>query len=617
MGLIPIKTKIQYQFFIYYLFLSVIPLLALSYYSYSNIKTNAQKELVNTISFDIRQSQASLDDLYTRFQKYMDILSNSTTFYSFVLSALSDIKHGDIQHAKYIGTMSLDPQIKSLFATDDAISAAMVVIDGRVVYSYKSFVSVTNDFKNNPIIASTEASPNMRWFSNQLSPFGVFEGKYSVITKNIYNIMGNNPSESLCQIILLVNQQTMNDLLSSQLRFSDSIVRVLDTDNTVIAGNDHTFPISDHRIATMTGQLPLNQSLDTMSYLDDFFVLQNKSNATNWRIIQLSSSKHVTEASSSIILFSIILVVALLMLMILFSFFISKEILLPIKRLANAMKKVGEMNIKMAVAPNSTNEISQIASGFNQMVDRIDNLFRHTIEIEHQKRKSEIDMLKYQINPHFLYNTINSIRYSAMKHRDETTAHMLVTLSRLLRNTLSHPSNVIALREEMQNIQDYIRLQQLRYDNQLHVEYQIEESTSHLLVPHMILQPIVENSIMHGLNHNLNTGANANIILSAYLKNSTTLVLSVHDNGIGISRSVKDNLLDHQPSTTSDSLRIGFMNIHKRIRLQYGEPYGIEIESQSENEANSFTTVYIILPVLSNMEDADAHFIGEGGASLG
>jgi two-component system sensor histidine kinase YesM len=608
---IPIKAKIQYQFFIYYLFLSVIPLLALSYYSYYNIKTNAQKELVNTISFDMRQSQSSLDDLYTRFQKYMDILSNSTTFYSFVLTALSDIKHGDIQHAKYTGTMSLDPQIKSLFATDDVISAAMVVIDGRVVYSYKSFVSVTNDFKNNPIIASTEASPNMRWFSNQFAPFGVFEGKYSIITKNIYNIMGNNPSESLCQIILLVNQQTMNDLLGNQIRFADSIVRVLDMDNTVIAGNDHVFPISDHRIASMTQQIPLTQTLDNISYIDNFFVLQNKSNVTNWRIVQLSSSKHVTEASSAIILFSTILVIALLMLMILFSFFISKEILLPIKRLANAMKKVGEVNIKMTVAPNSKNEISQIASGFNQMVERIDNLFGHTIEIERQKRKSEIDMLKYQINPHFLYNTINSIRFSAMKHKDEITAHMLVTLSRLLRNTLSHPSNVIALREEMQNIQDYMLLQQLRYDNQLHVEYQIEEHTSHLLVPHMILQPIVENSIMHGLNHNLNTGAKASIILSSYLKNNTTLVLSVLDNGIGIASSVIDHLLDHQSSIHSESLRIGFVNIHKRIRLQYGEPYGIEIES----ETGSFTNVQIILPVRNNMEDADAHFIGEGGAS--
>ncbi|NBD27019.1 sensor histidine kinase [Paenibacillus glycinis] len=608
---ISIKTKIQNQFFFYYLFLAVIPLLALSYYSYHTIKTDAQKELVNTISFDMRQSQSSLDDLYRRFQKYMDILSNSTTFYSFVLSAQNDIKQGKFQHAKYIGTMSLDPQIKSLFATDDIISAAMVVIDGRVVYSYKSFVSVTNDFKNNPVITSTQASPTLRWFSNQFTPFGVFEGKYSIITKNIFNIMGNNPSESLCQIILLVKQKTMNDLVNDQLRFPDSIVRVMDTDNTIIAGNDHTFSISDQRIASMTQKLPINQNTDNISYIDNFFALKNISNVTNWRIVQLSPSKHVTQSSSAIILFSTILVFVLLLLMFLFSFFISKEILLPVKRLANAMKKVGEMNIKMTVVPNSKNELSEIANGFNQMVERIDNLFRHTIEIERQKRKSEIDMLKYQINPHFLYNTINSIRFSAMKHQDETTANMLVTLSRLLRNTLSHPNNVIALREEMLNIQDYIRLQQLRYDNQLNVEYQIEEHTSHLLVPHMILQPIVENAILHGLNQNLNTGVKSSIILSSVLMNKTTLILSVHDNGIGITSSILEKLLDHESSFASDSLRIGFVNIHKRIRLQYGEPYGIEIES----EAGSFTDVKIILPVLNDVENTDTHFISEGGTN--
>lgn len=611
MGLIPMKTKIQNQFFLYYLFLAVIPLLALSYYSYYTIKTNAQKELVNTISFDMRQSQASLDALYIRFQKYMDILSNSSTFYNFVLPALSDIKQGDIQHAKYIVTTNLDPQFKSLFATDDVISAAMVMIDGRVVYSYKSFVSVTNEFKHNPIIASTEASPAMRWFSNQPTPFGSFEGNYSVITKNIYNIMGNNPSEILCQVILLVNQQKMNDLLNNKLRFADSIIRVLDTDNTIIAGNDTALPISDQQTALMTQKLPLDQDPNNITYIDKFFILQNISNVTNWRIVQLSSSSHVTEASSAIILFSTILAAALLILMFLFSFIISNEILLPIKRLANAMKKVGEMNVKMTVIPNSKNEISEIASGFNQMVERIDHLFRQTIEIERQKRKSEIDMLKYQINPHFLYNTINSIRFSAMKHKDEITATMLVTLSRLLRNTLSHPSNVIALREEIQNIKDYISLQQLRYDHQLNVEYQIEEQTAHLLVPHMILQPIVENSIMHGLNHNLNTGVKANITLSSFLKNSTTLILAVRDNGIGIASQIVDNLLVHPSTISSDSLRIGFVNIHKRIRLQYGEPYGIEIES----EAGFFTNVKIILPVLDNIEDAHAHFISEGGTN--
>src|SRR5689334_14524908 len=125
-----IKTKIQTQFFLYYLFLSVIPLVALSYYSYYNIKANAQQELVNTISFDLRQSQSSLDNLYTRFQKYTDILSNSTTFYNAVMSTSNDIKNGNIQQAKYNGAMNLDPQIRSLFATDDIISAAMVVIDG-------------------------------------------------------------------------------------------------------------------------------------------------------------------------------------------------------------------------------------------------------------------------------------------------------------------------------------------------------------------------------------------------------------------------------------------------------------------------------------------------------
>ncbi|MBW7453021.1 histidine kinase [Paenibacillus sepulcri] len=599
MELIAIKTKIQTQFFLYYLFLSVIPLLALSYYSYYNIKTNTQQDLVNTISFDMRQSQSSLDNLYTRFQKYTDILSNSTTFYNAVISTSNDMKNGKIQQAKYSGAINLDPQIKSLFATDDVISAAMVVIDGRVVYSYKDFVSIMNNFKDNPIIVNTKNTPNMHWFSNQSSPFGLFDGNYTIITKNIYDIIGNNPTESICQFVILINQQKITDLLNDHLRFADSIIRVIDENGNMIAGNDSVPQTSEEHFNKIIQQMPSDQNSTHTKYIDNYLVLQSFSATSNWHIVQLSPAKHVTKASSSIIFFTIFLIAGLLIIMFLFSFFISKEIILPIKRLAHAMKKVGEKNIKIEIVQHSKNEIGEIISGFNQMVKRIDNLFTLTIEIEGKKRKSEIDMLKYQINPHFLYNTINSIRFSAMNHKDEITATMLVTLSRLLRNTLSHTSHVIQWGEEIQNIKDYIILQQLRYDNQLNVAYNIGENTQYLFVPHMILQPIVENSIMHGLNQKLNSGDFASVIISSYLKDNHIHIISVYDNGVGIADSIMENILEHNSTIVSDSLQIGLVNIHKRIRLQYGEPYGIELESA----AGEYSNVKIILPVLKNIED--------------
>ncbi|UKS29485.1 histidine kinase [Paenibacillus sp. HWE-109] len=264
------------------------------------------------------------------------------------------------------------------------------------------------------------------------------------------------------------------------------------------------------------------------------------------------------------------------------------------------MKKVGETKINIEVVKKPKNEIGEIISGFNQMIKRIDDLFTLMIEIERKKRKSEIDMLKYQINPHFLYNTINSIRFSAMKHKDEITTNMLITLSRLLRNTLSHKSNLIQLKKEMQTIRDYIILQQLRYDNKLNVEYNIEGKTQHLYVPYMILQPIIENSIMHGLNLKLNSGGFANIILNSYLDDNNTHIISIYDNGGGIASPIMENIMEHHSNIVSDSTQIGLYNIHKRIRLQYGEPYGIEIQSV----VGEYTNVKFILPVIRNMEES-------------
>ncbi len=593
------KTKIQNQFFLYYLFLTILPLIALSYFSYFNIKTNSQKELINSISFDLRVSQSSFDTLYARLQKYMDILTNSTTFYNTVMSTSTDFAKGRVEQAKFQASMNFEPQFKSLFATDDLISAVLVVVQGRVVYSYRDFVSVTNDLKQDPVIINTVNTPDMHWFSNQNSPFGLFEGRYTVITKNIYDILGNNPMDSICQLVILIPQSKVTEMLNTHLRFADSIIRVTDKNNHIVVSNEGDPQENEGFFQRLSQQTLMDPYASHTEFVDDYLVLNSYSNTTHWHTVQLSPSKYVTKASSAIIVFTTFLVIGLLIFMFLFSFFISKEIILPIKRLAFAMKKVGEKNITIEVAHASGNEIAEITNDFNQMVKRIDTLFKLTIEIEGKKRKSEIEMLKYQINPHFLYNTINSIRFSAMNHKDEVTAHMLVTLSRLLRNTLSHTGNDIPLELEIQNIKDYILLQQLRYSNKLNVDYSIQEDTEHLLVPHMILQPIVENSILHGISHRLNLGEFASIMISSYIVDSNIHIVSIYDNGVGIAASILSSILDqHHPPMVSDTLHIGLLNIHKRIRLLYGEPYGIELESVQ----GEYCCVKLILPILKETE---------------
>lgn len=594
------KPKIQIQFFAYYLLLSVIPLLALSYFSYSNIITNTQKDLMNSITIDMRQSQTALDTLYGKFQKYTDIISNSTTFYYTVMDIAKDIRSGDFLHAKFNGTFNIDPQIKSLMVTDDDIAAAMVIVQGRVVYNYRDFVSITHDLSSDPVIQKTESTPNMLWFGRQTNPFGLFEGEYAVITRNVYDIIGNNPTTVICQIVLLVKQERVTGLLNNHLRFSDSLIRVMDKSGSLI-GSSGTLAQDEQlgEIISKAVSVPGADRSPDPEYIQNYLVLRDFSSLSNWNIILLSPASHITKVSSSIIFFTVILIIGLLLMMILFSFIISKEIILPIKHLAHAMKKVGTKNFKITVPQKTKNEIGEISIGFNQMVKRIENLFKLTLDIERKKRKYEMDMLKYQINPHFLYNTINSIRFSAMNHNDTITADMLVTLSRLLRNTLNHTDHVIQLDQEMQNIKDYISLQQLRYDHNLNVEFHVGEATQKLYVPHMILQPIVENSIMHGLNQKLNSGAFANIIISSYLQDNSMHIISVYDNGTGMRSEVMEHILECGGSSVSGTQHIGIINIHKRIRLQYGEAYGIELDSA----AGEYSNVRIKLPAVRTKEE--------------
>ena len=281
----------------------------------------------------------------------------------------------------------------------------------------------------------------------------------------------------------------------------------------------------------------------------------------------------------------------------LISFYISKSITQPIKLLENSMRKVRTGDLKQKVIVNCGGEVESLALNFNTMVEEIQELISKVYETQLKELDSQFKALQAQINPHFLYNTLDSIDSLAQIKGEEEISEMIRSLSRMFRYTVKQDNGLVPLRDEINHVKDYFLLQAVRYNDKFSIVYEIPEDLINVKVIKLILQPIVENAINHGFGKSLKKGR---ISISA-AQNSGHLLLTVSDTGTGIDSNKLDKLNEQLENDfngiaaidkKSDS--IGIFNIHARIRLYHGSDYGLKLDSMKGKGTN----VQVMLPLL-------------------
>ncbi len=263
---------------------------------------------------------------------------------------------------------------------------------------------------------------------------------------------------------------------------------------------------------------------------------------------------------------------------------LSSRVLVPIRRLRKGMRQIEQGNYKIEVPVETNDEIGFFVAGFNKMTLEIDRLIRKVYEAELKKKDAEIKALQSQINPHFLYNTLGSIEsLAAVQGDNKRIRDICHSLAQMMRYNVNGGS-FSTLGEEIQQIKQYLMIQQIRYESRLAYDIRVEPELETMRIPKLLFQPIVENSIIHGI-EGLRRGGK--IRIEAVSLNEQAVVISVKDNGIGMSEdkltSLQSNL--HEVSLFDFSMErqqnsIGIVNAHSRLKLIYGDAYGLTIESQ-------------------------------------
>lgn len=266
------------------------------------------------------------------------------------------------------------------------------------------------------------------------------------------------------------------------------------------------------------------------------------------------------------------------------SIFLSNVITRPIKKLMRNITRVEKGLFDNLPVVDSNDEIGQLSQRFNQMSSELKRLVSRIQQEEEEKALAEIRALQSQINPHFLYNTLGSVKWIASMQKADKIVEITEALISMLRYTAKHERPMVTLREELDNIRNYIVIQNVRYYNRIQLQIHVEDGLLENLMPKLILQPIVENAIFHGLAETEEEGI---ITVRAY-RYEDGMRIEIQDNGVGIDESTGEWLhRELQEVEKTQAAGIGLPNVQRRIRLYFGERYGIRFYS-TPGEGSTF-----------------------------
>lgn len=426
------------------------------------------------------------------------------------------------------------------------------------------------------------------------------EDIYRANGTSLWNMAIVSDKKRICMARAILNLSTMRPLgylnIVYEYRFLGDIVRdnstqfssgayVVDDNGTIVVTNyeEHLgkqFPFSLNDFDNIQ-KIRYDALNDTKTF---YYIGERMQNG--WTLIETVSVKDFYKNSRMTTLFTMVVAGILLLIGIALVMMSTAHITKPTQELLKSMNALGQGDDYPRVEVVSQDEIGQIGTEYNHMVDQLEILIEKVYKMEISQKQAEIEFLQMQINPHFLYNSLDTISWMAISKDDMDIAEMTIALAELLRATIKQ-EQYITLYDEMKTVKDYLFIQKQRFGDKISVQYDIDECAYPYLVPNFILQLLVENSIIHGLELKVGKGTLAIRIWVS----GRQMYFNIADDGIGMTqdeiRRLKAQCVDvgeKKPKERS----IGLKNVYRRLLLCYGEESILEIESK-ENEGTQIS----------------------------
>lgn len=452
--------------------------------------------------------------------------------------------------------------IKVSEKSDEFIKKIFLVSEnGNIISNEKVNLETNKDMKNISWYKKLINSNNMAFASK-----ADFSKISSDSSKNIISIskeIKDKNNKRLGFVVINLSYKFLEDFLSTINFGKDGYVFILSSEEELLfkSKNMGDFGKKDYEKLLKKRMKP-----EKMDFVSSNVFIPN----TQWKLVGISFSNAISNLKKQLIESSLILALIVFILTLLVSIFVSKKISKPIIYLIGEIKKTDKKLYKIKSLPQASSEIQILTKEYNNLIDRIFVLTEDIEKKEEQKRTYQVKALQSQINPHFLYNTLDTILWLVEFGENEKAIKVTKNLGMLLRNSLNIDEDFVKLDKEIEHAKNYLDIQKIRYDNKFTYEFIKKIQTSSLYVPKLILQPIIENAIYHGIREK-KSKSYIKIIVE---KNPEYLIIKIIDNGLG-PKEKKENI----PTKLGG---IGMENVNNRIKLLCGEKYNLKMQREKD-----------------------------------
>ena len=560
----------------------------LNLYSYSKYESLKTEKLIKNFNLSLSKQISEKINSISDVSKYPLLIPEISNLHN-ILRSDNVLDINNYNYLKHLCEMIL--------IQNDSINGAYIYdLKGRGTFASRN---TSTDILINPslewwFLKSIQSDNSTSIFSN-INIKSIVDVNTSsnenliALTRQIIDISSNEITGLL--LITIPTDKILN-LLNNDIAFNNQILSLYDSDGQLIAETNKNPLFNDLYQNTQLITTNTEPQIEYMYKDTSYIVTYNYIQFCDWILINTIKKSDAFNLNTLYMMFFFINLIFFLIMSAILYLFLKNRIFNPIESLAKNMKSSNlEKNLDTEIIYDKDDEIGFLVNSYNKMKNRINYLININYKNALEHKELELQQLQNQINPHFIYNTLESIHMMAEINDDIETSTMAEYFGEIIRYSMNRRINTVTLKEELKIIDNYIYLQKIRFDQLFTIENMVSDELLYCEIIKMIIQPLIENAIYHGLSE---CSGNGKIIIQGSKVNNN-LLLTISDNGIGIPEEKLQDLNDYINDKNHNFNGIALRNINKRLKLNYGENYGLEIFSIEGNGTSMVLTLPFII----------------------
>ena len=580
------NMKLFQKFVLTYCILLIIPILIISSYAYAKLSNIITDNFLNSASESFEQSLDYMNyTVYKIFDTSNTIVVNNT---------VTDILTHDAEEyplTEQIYDFSKLQSYLCSFENNLDIKKINLYINDGLIYSSENVSFFKASSLKNTKVEDCILRTNARfiwgpmWYLNESTVNDTL-----FLLKSIKN--PDDLSEDIGFLRIDFRKSIIQDIIDKINPLDDVFSFVINSDNKIIASSRDLKDLYDNSSIDLELIKSAAQFSNQLTTFDDgkFYLQSAAIDKTDWYMVNVLPKSSILSTIKTQRNYLFIIVILTIIMAIILAAYLVKVINKRLFQVIDGMRQVPNGHLNNYIENDSSDEVGELIDNYNYMISKMSVLIDEQYKLGKDVKNAELKALQSQINPHFLYNTLDMINWMAQKNMNKEISLAVKNLAKFYKLSLNKGKDITTIRNEVEHSKLYVNLQNMRYDNRITLITKLDESLMNCSIPKITFQPIIENSINHGI---LGRGMeNGSILISGYISQNN-LIIQISDDGIGIEKEVLPLILKENNLQTKGS-GYGLKNINQRIKLLYGESYGLSFTSNY----GFGTTVEITLPVI-------------------